>query len=122
MKTGLVSEALEMALSLRKPGPGLLHHSERGVQYASREFQDILTAHRVTCSMSRRGECYDNAVVESFFHSLKTELVYLSKHETRKEASQAMFEYIEVSYNRERLHSSLDYRSPVEFEQEKKIA
>lgn len=122
MKTELVTESLEMALRLRKPANRMLHHSDRGVQYASKEYQSKLAQHRIICSMSRKGECYDNAVVESFFHTLKTELVYQTKFETKQQAKEAIFEFIEVFYNRQRLHSSLNYMSPCEFEEYKCVA
>ncbi len=113
----LVLEALTMALKLRRPGPGLLHHSDRGSQYASAEFQEALCASGMVCSMSRRGNCWDNAVVESFFGTLKNELVYRCRFATRQQARQEVFEYIEVWYNRCRRHSALGYLSPAEFEQ-----
>lgn len=122
MKTGLVLEALNMALKRRDIAPGLLHHSDQGVQYASKEYQEKLAKHQILSSMSRKGECYDNAVVESFFHTLKTELIYLTEFETKRQAIDAIFEYIEVFYNRQRLHSSLGYMSPHQFEETKKVA
>jgi transposase InsO family protein len=95
---------------------GLLHHSDRGSQYASREYQQLLQAVRARCSMSRRGNCWDNAVAESFFATLKRELVHRQRFATRKEAELALFEYIEMFYNRQRRHSALGYLSPVTFE------
>jgi putative transposase len=115
MTRKLAVDALTMAIDRRNPEEGLLHHSDRGSQYASVEFQEILANRNITCSMSRKGNCYDNAVVESFFHSLKVECVHNKNYETRKEARADLFEYIEVFYNRKRLHSYLGYRSPVEF-------
>jgi putative transposase len=112
----LVIDALEMAVSNRRPPPGLIHHSDRGSQYASNEYQALLKEHGMVCSMSRKGNCWDNAVMESFFRSLKTELVYHEDFATRAEARAAIFEYVEVFYNRIRLHSSLGYLSPVHYE------
>ncbi len=112
----LVKEALEMALETRKPEPGLLHHSDRGGQYASADYQDLLDRHGAVCSMSRPGNCLDNAVVESFFHTLKTEWLYHYRFRTRQEARLAIFDYIESFYNRTRMHSTLDYCSPDEYE------
>lgn len=110
----LALSALNMAL-LGRPAPAL-HHSDRGSQYASEDYRRLLEQRGITCSMSRKGNCWDNAVVESFFSSLKQELVYLTTFKTRQEAKQALFEYIEVFYNRKRRHSSLGYLSPVEYE------
>jgi transposase InsO family protein len=112
----LVLGALESALGHRCPEAGLIHHSDRGSQYASADFQAALKAAQIACSMSRRGNCYDNAVVESFFGTLKQEMVNRCRFATRESARQAVFEYIEVWYNRQRRHSSLGYVSPVEFE------
>jgi putative transposase len=108
--------ALEMALEQRRPDKGLLHHSDRGVQYASQNYRDTLEAGGVEASMSRKGNCYDNATMESFWSTLKHELVYRSRFATRAQARQCIFEWIEVFYNRTRLHSSLGYKSPVDFE------
>ena len=116
MKTGLVEDALKMALARRNPEKGLLHHSDRGTQYACGDYQNVLAAHGLTCSMSRTGNCYDNAVMESFWSKLKTELVYQEKYKTRDQARQSIFEYMEVFYNRRRRHSSLGYISPESFE------
>jgi transposase InsO family protein len=116
METTLVRDALQMALTQRQPAAGLLHHSDRGRQYASAEYQAVLTAHGVECSMSRRGNCYDNAVHESFFGTLKSECAE-GRFASRTAARQCVFEYIEVWYNRQRRHSALGYLSPVEFEQ-----
>lgn len=112
----LVVEAFEMALGRRRVAPGLLHHSDRGSQYASGEFQARLAEAGVECSMSRRGNCWDNAPVESFFSTLKRELVDHRRYRRRSEARSDIFEYIEAWYNRRRLHSSLGYRSPAEYE------
>ncbi len=116
MKSSLVGDALEMALARRRPPRGLLHHSDRGVQYASDEYQGLLAKHGIDCSMSRKGDCYDNAVMESFFGTLKTELVNHERYATRAQARASIFEYIEVFYNRQRLHSTLGYQSPEAFE------
>ena len=105
-----------MALGRRRPRPGMLHHSDRGSQYASGDYQDLLAQHGPVCSMSRKGDCYDNAVVESFFDSLKVERVYHQDYRTRREATADLFEYIEIFYNRQRLHSYLGHVSPAEFE------
>lgn len=112
----LALEALHHALRTRRPAPGLLHHSDRGGPYASAEYQDVLDRHGVVGSMSRPGNCYDNAPVESFFHSLKTEWLYHFTLHSRAQARSAIFDYVEGFYNRTRLHSGLGYRSPVEYE------
>jgi transposase InsO family protein len=112
----LALDALQMALANRRPRPGLVHHSDRGGQYLSAAYQHRLDEHGMVCSMSRPGNCLDNAVAESFFHTLKTELVYQQPYRTREEARLAIFEYVETFYNRTRLHSTLDYRSPEEYE------
>ncbi len=117
MKAELANNALLMALWKRKPKRGLLWHTDRGSQYASDSHRVILKEHGIIQSMSRKGNCWDNAVSESFFHTLKVELIHQIKFKTREEAKQAIFEYIEVFYNRLRLHSANDYLSPVEFEQ-----
>jgi transposase InsO family protein len=116
MKTELVSDALSMAIAHRQPGEGLLHHSDRGVQYASEDYQYLLQSHRMESSMSGKGDCWDNACMESFWSTLKNELVNHEQYATREEARQSIFEYIEVFYNRKRLHSSLGYLSPEAFE------
>ena len=112
----LVIAALQMAIQMRQPPPGLLHHSDRGSQYASDDYQALLTQHQMCCSMSRKGNCYDNAPTESFFGTLKTELVHHCQYQTKAEAQTDIFEYIEVFYNRLRRHSALAYQSPVNFE------
>jgi transposase InsO family protein len=114
--TKLALGALEMALQGRQPPQGLIHHSDRGSQYASAEYRQALASRDIQCSMSRKGNCWDNAVVESFFSSLKMELVYLTDFTSRHQARSAIFEYLEVFYNRRRRHSSLGYLSPVEYE------
>lgn len=108
--------ALQMALRRRRPKPGLIVHSDRGAQYASSAYRAVLMRHGLLASMSRKGNCYDNAFIESFWSSLKYETVYHRKFTTRAEASTALFEYIESFYNRTRLHSSLGYMSPITFE------
>ncbi len=112
----LVLNALDMALQSRQPPGGLLLHSDRGSQYASEDYQKLLAARGIQCSMSRKGNCWDNAVAESFFSSLKMELVHEAHFATHEQARAALFEYIEVFYNRKRRHSSLGYLSPVDFE------
>ena len=118
----LAERALTMALANRKPMAGLLHHSDRGSQYAAHSYQRLLGEHGITPSMSRTGNCWDNACVESFFGTLKRELVYHRHYATREEATQDIFEYIEVFYNRRRRHSTLGYDSPVEFEARTAVA
>lgn len=105
-----------MALARRSPREGLLHHSDRGVQYASDDYQHLLRLHGIECSMSGRGDCWDNAVMESFWGTLKTELVNHEHYQTREQAQASIFEYVEVFYNRHRFHSSLGYLSPEQFE------
>jgi putative transposase len=109
-------DALKMALQNRQPPQGLLHHSDRGSQYASHEYQQLLAAHGALSSMSRKGNCWDNAVAESFFATLKLELAYRRHWRTRTQARNEIFEYIELFYNRQRRHSALGYLSPDEFE------
>jgi len=113
----LTLAALQMAIDTRQPPPGLLHHSDRGSQYASQDYQALLTKHQMQVSMSRTGNCYDNAPMESFFATLKTELVHHRHYATRAEAKVDIFEFIELFYNRSRRHSYLGYQSPVAFEQ-----
>jgi transposase InsO family protein len=115
-------EALQMAIRQRRLEPGLVHHSDRGAQYSSAEYQNILDENGARCSMSRPGNCLDNAVAESFFHSLKTEWIYHAHYKTRREARLAIFEYIEGFYNTVRRHSSLDYRSPEAYERDQLAA
>ncbi|MGH7535451.1 MAG: IS3 family transposase [Gemmatimonadales bacterium] len=114
----LAVAALRMALADRQPGPGLLHHSDRGSQYTGALYQALLAAHGIVASMSHKGECWDNAVAESFFATLEVELIQDAAWPTRAAAQQAIFEYLETWYNRERRHSSLGYRSPVAYEAE----
>jgi transposase InsO family protein len=117
MTKQLTVDALMMALWRRKPGKGLIHHSDQGSQYASDAYQRLLREHGAISSMSRKGNCYDNALKESFFHTLKTELIHHENYQTRKEAKRSIFEYIETLYNTKRMHSSLDFLSPLEYEQ-----
>ncbi len=112
----LAAIALEQAVTRQKPPEGLIHHSDRGRQYASYAYQDLLKRYGITPSMSRSGNCYDNAYMESFFGTLKRELVYGERYRTRKEARLSIFEYVEVFYNRIRRHSALGYRSPEQHE------
>jgi len=118
----LVNDALGMAIWKRKPAKGLLWHTDRGSQYASDSHRALLKQYGICQSMSRKGNCWDNAVSESFFHTLKTELIHLETYQTRAEAKQAIFEYIEVFYNRERLHSANGYLSPADYELQQKAA
>ena len=116
LKSELVSEALTMAIRRRQPREGLLHHSDRDVQYACVDYQNLLKEQGITASMSRVGNCYDNAVTESFMASLKSEHVHHQQFRTRAQARSSVFEWIEVFYNRQRRHSSLGYLSPEAFE------
>jgi putative transposase len=111
-----VYETIIKSIKSRKPTKDLIFHSDRGSQYASHEVRKLLKKYHIKQSMSRSGNCYDNAITETFFHSLKTEMVYHNKFKTRKEAELKIFEYIEIFYNRSRLHSSLKYQTPIEFE------
>jgi len=114
--SSLVTTAIRNALTQRGDNPGIIFHSDRGSQYASKEVRDLLTVYGIIQSMSRKGNCYDNAVMESFFHTLKTELVRFENFQTREEAKMKIFDYIEIYYNRQRIHSSIDYFTPVEYE------
>jgi transposase InsO family protein len=118
----LAERALTMAVANRTPRAGLLHHSDRGSQYAATSYQRLLDKYGITTSMSRKGNCWDNACVESFFGTLKRELVYHRPYATREDATQDIFEYIEVFYNRKRRHSTLGYDSPAEFEARTAVA
>ena len=117
MTSRLVVDALAMAVGFRLPKEGMLAHSDRSSQYASEHYRRLLAKHEIECSMSRRANCWDNAPMESFFASLKKELVHHEDYQTREEAKASIFEYIEVFYNRQRRHSSLGYKSPAEYEQ-----
>jgi transposase InsO family protein len=114
----IAMDALQMAIRQRKPKEGLIHHSDRGVQYASEDYQALLRGHGMICSMSRKGDCWDNAAMESFFGSLKTECTHHRRYHSMSEARRDIFFYIEVFYNQDRLHSTLGYRSPSQFELE----
>ncbi len=116
MRASLVCDALSMAVDARRPGPGLIFHSDRGSQYTSSDFSDLLEANKVTQSFSRPAQCWDNAVAESWFSTLKHELIHRQSWPTRARARRAIFEYVEVFYNRRRLHSSLGYLSPADYE------
>lgn len=114
----LVQAALRTALVQRKPGAGLIHHSDRGSEYASTSYQKLLREHQIQVSMSKKGDCYDNAMIESFWATLKKECAETTIFPSRNEAKRAIFEYIEVYYHRKRRHSSLGYLSPVEYEKQ----
>jgi len=116
LETTLPVQALQMALRQRRPAPGLIHHSDRGVQYASTQYRDQLARHGLIASMSRKANCYDNATMEAFWSTLKNELVYRQHFLTRAQARTAIFDFIEGFYNRSRLHSALGYLSPLDFE------
>jgi len=116
LRAELACDALRMALTHRRPKTGLMHHSDRGVQYASESYQRVLAEHGIAPSMSRRGNCHDNAVTESLFSTVKRELTHHESYAGREEARRSLFEYIEVFYNRRRIHSTLGYRSPAEYE------
>lgn len=117
MTSALVCDALQMALFRRRMPEGVILHSDRGSQYCSKEYQTLINKHHLICSMSKRGDCYDNAAMESWNHSLKVEAIHRHSFSTRKEAKEHIFDYIEVYYNRYRLHSSIGYLTPVEFEE-----
>jgi transposase InsO family protein len=116
MRTALIIEAMQMALVSRRPGPGLIFHSDRGSQYTSDAFRDVLAAHGIRQSLSRPRQCWDNAVAESFFSTLKQELIYRTPMTTVETTRTAVFEYIEVFYNRQRLHSAIGHQPPVTYE------
>ena len=116
MTKQLVKDALLMAIWRRKPSPGLIFHSDRGSQYCSREFQKLMKGYGIRSSMSRKGDCWDNAVAESFFGTLKLELIFWEKYITRCQAKRSIVDYIEMFYNSNRRHSYLDYMSPMEYE------
>jgi len=118
MTDDLVIAALEQALTHREPTTSLTHHSDRGSQYTSKDFRNLLRENGIIASMSGTGNCYDNAAMESFYHTLKTEHVYFEYYNTREEAKQSIFEYIEVFYNRQRRHSTLGYVSPMVYEKQ----
>lgn len=113
----LCLDAVEMAIQKRQPKPGLIHHSDRGCQYASHDYREKLSKHKIRSSMSRKGDCWDNAVAESFFGTLKSEALFNKTYANREEATVAIFEYIEVYYNRQRQHSAVGYKTPEQSEQ-----
>jgi transposase InsO family protein len=117
MRAELVTQALSMAICQRRPAAGLIMHTDRGSQYGAESYRQLLTQHGMQQSMSRKGNCWDNAVAESFFHPLKTELIYLEDFDTHEHAQTAVFEYIEVFYNRQRCHSANGYLAPLAYEQ-----
>jgi putative transposase len=121
LRSELVERALSNALEHRRPSGPVMHHTDRGVQYACDDYQELLRAHGLEVSMSRKGNCWDNAAMESFFGTLKQELVHRETYATREEARRSLFEYIEVFYNRQRLHSTLGYLSPVQYEESRKL-
>ena len=116
LRTELPLAALRMALEARRPGAGLIHHSDRGVQYAAADYRNTLQSAGIRASMSRKADCYDNAPMESFFHTLKTELVHHNHYATRAQAERDIFAFVEGYYNRTRLHSSIGYISPIRME------
>jgi putative transposase len=122
MTRQLTINALEMAIKNRQGINFLIHHSDRGSQYASDDYQKVLKEHGIICSMSRKGNCYDNAVMENFFHLLKTEWVHHYRYQTRQQAKTSIFEYVETFYNGKRRHSRLNYLSPCEYEDWKLVA
>lgn len=117
MKTDLCMRALDNAVRKHRPQEGLIHHSDRGVQYCSNDYQNYLRKHKMICSMSRKGDCYDNACAETFFSAIKCEMLYHKKYKTREEARRDIFWYIEIFYNRKRRHQTLGYKTPVQFKQ-----
>ena len=122
LKADLVNNAMLMAIWQRKPPKGLVWHTDRGSQYCSESHLKLIKQHSIIQSMSNKGNCWDNAVAESFFHTIKVELIYQHKFKTREQAKRAIFEYIEVFYNRIRMHSTNDYLSPVQYEKMQKPA
>lgn len=118
----LTVQAMNQAIGRRGPEEGLICHSDRGSQYACQDFKAILAQHKFVGSMSRKGDCYDNAVAESFFHTLKVELVHQNRFKTREEAKRKIFEYVEMYYNRKRAHSTLGYLSPFEYERQANLS
>lgn len=118
----LVIDALNMAVTHRNRPEGVLVHSDQGSQYTAQAYRELLSSLNMTCSMSRKGECHDNAVAESFFHTLKEELVTEANYQTRQQAKQSIFKYIEMYYNRQRLHSTLDYEAPLQYERMNEVA
>lgn len=121
MDTNLVIKSLNQAIFNRRPKVGLILHSDRGTQYTSFQYKDFTSKYGFVLSMSAKGNCYDNAAIESFFHTLKTEHVFFCEFATREEAKQSIFEYIEVFYNRQRIHSTINFMSPTEFERQSRV-
>jgi putative transposase len=117
MRTELCINALNNAVMRHKPGKGLIHHSDRGVQYCSNEYQALLRKNNMICSMSRKGNCYDNACAETFFSTIKCELLYNNRYATREQARRDIFWYIETFYNRQRRHQALNYMTPCAYRQ-----
>lgn len=122
LQTSVVTRALDMAIGRQSLKDQMIIHSDRGSQYASDDYQGKLSRHGIKASMSRKGNCYDNAMVESFFRTLKVELIYGEQFKTRREAEMKIFEFIEVWYNRQRIHSSLDYMTPADYEMKHQLA
>lgn len=120
LQTNLVTRALNQAILHRDTKKGLMHHSDKGCQYTSKEFKELTEKYGIKLSMSGTGNCYDNAVAESFFHTLKTEHTNFCNYRIREEAKNSIFDYIETFYNQKRLHSTLGYLSPVDFESNQK--
>lgn len=118
----LVKDSLEMAIEHRQPGPGLIHHTDRGSTYAMQSYRDTLKQHGMVSSMSRKGDCWDNAVAESFFANLKNELIYWRNYKNQNEVRCQIFDYIEIFYNRQRIHQTLNYQSPEQFEKMRNVA
>lgn len=116
MKKNLVCDALSMALFRRKFPKGVIVHSDRGSQYCSLQYQQLIKQYQLIGSMSRKGNCWDNAIAESFFHTLKVELIHNYSYQTRGQAKLSVFQYIEGYFNQQRIHSALDYKAPFEFE------
>lgn len=116
MTEDLVLDALTDAYKAKKPGNGLIHHSDRGSQYASKNYREQLEMYKMKASMSRKGNCYDNACIEAFHSLIKREMIYCTKFKTKAQAYDEIYEYIELFYNRKRIHSSLGYLSPIQFE------
>ena len=112
----LVNEALMMAVEQRRPKPGLIHHSDQGILYSSGSYLELLKRYGMLRSMSGKGNCYDNAVVENFFSSLKNEIIHHRDYHTRDQARTDIFAYIELFYNRQRIHQSLDYQTPMQYD------
>lgn len=121
MKTSLCITALKNAIKRYKPEPGLIHHSDRGIQYCSSEYQEFLKSNKIICSMSRKGNCYDNACAETFFSTIKCELLYQKEYRTREEARRDIFWYIEIYYNNQRRNQAIGYKVPSQFRKEFRI-